>query len=148
MKVPPVFQAVLAGFVAWAISRFSPLVEFSGVVAGVASATVGIAGVTCLLSAVRLFQRKQTTVNPLEPSKAERLVVDGLYRVTRNPMYVGMALLLVGWCLHLGTLSAFISVPVFVFAMNELQIKPEERALTDKFGEQYQAYCGQVRRWV
>lgn len=125
-----------------------PVLMFSGMAANVAASAFSLVGVVFLVSAVRLFSQRDTTINPLDPSKAEHLVVDGLYRVTRNPMYVGMVLLLVGWCLYLGALSAFAAVALFVLAMNELQIKPEERALTEKFGEQYQAYIQQVRRWV
>lgn len=148
MKIPPVIQFIAAASVAWAVSTTMPVLMFSGMVANVAASAFSLVGVVFLVSAVRLFNQRDTTINPLDPSKAERLVVDGLYKVTRNPMYIGLALLLVGWCLYLGTLAAFTGVAVFVIAMNELQIKPEERALTEKFGEQYQAYLRQVRRWV
>ncbi len=121
---------------------------FAGTIANVTALAFSLVGILLLVSAVRLFNQRDTTVNPLAPAKAKRLVVNGLYKVTRNPMYVGLASLLVGWCLYLGTLSPFAAVALFVFAMNELQIKAEEQALTEKFGEQYQAYCQQVRRWV
>jgi len=148
MRIPPVIQFIAAASVAWAVSTTMPVLMFSGMVANVAASAFSLVGVVFLVSAVRLFSQRDTTINPLDPSKAEHLVVDGLYKVTRNPMYVGLALLLVGWCLYLGTLAAFAGVAVFVIAMNELQIKPEERALTEKFGEQYRAYLRQVRRWV
>lgn len=148
MRIPPVIQFIAAASVAWVVSTTMPVLMFSGMAVNVAASAFSLVGVVFLVSSVRLFSQRDTTINPLDPSKAEHLVVDGLYKVTRNPMYVGLALLLVGWCLYLGTLSAFASVAVFVFAMNELQIKPEERALTDKFGEQYQAYIRRVRRWV
>ena len=94
------------------------------------------------------FQRARTTVNPLRPGKASALVATGVYRITRNPMYVGMALLLCAWAVVLGFLAALAGPLVFVLFITRFQIVPEERVLSAKFGENYTRFCQQVRRWL
>jgi protein-S-isoprenylcysteine O-methyltransferase Ste14 len=94
------------------------------------------------------FRRARTTVNPLRPGKASALVATGVYRITRNPMYVGMALLLCGWAAMLGSLAALAGPLVFVLFITRFQIVPEERVLSAKFGEDYTRFCQQVRRWL
>ena len=77
------------------------------------------------------------------------VVTGGIYRVTRNPMYLGMALVLVGWCVALGTVPGLVvSVTVLVAYLTRFQIVPEERVLTDKFGDDYTAFTHRTRRWI
>ena len=83
----------------------------------------------------------------LKPETASALVVAGIYRHTRNPMYVGFGLVLVGWGIFLGNALAFIFLPAFVLHMNRFQIRPEERALAKIFGPEFAAYQSRVRRW-
>ncbi len=92
------------------------------------------------------FNKHKTTIKPYEEPTA--LVTDGLFRVSRNPMYLGAVLLLTGVAITLGSLSSFIVVPVFFFLMNEIFIKKEEKILEEKSGEAYLAYKKQVRRWL
>ncbi len=92
------------------------------------------------------FNKHKTTIKPYEEPTA--LVTDGLFRVSRNPMYLGAVLLLTGAAITLGSLSSFIIVPVFFFLMNEIFIKPEEKMLEEKSSEAYLAYKKQVRRWL
>lgn len=100
-----------------------------------------------LWCAVQFFRAK-TTVNPLRPENSSSLVVQGMYRLTRNPMYLGMLLVLTGVAFLLGSLSPFLVLPVFIAAINYLQIFPEERALTELFGASYLEYRQSVRRWL
>jgi protein-S-isoprenylcysteine O-methyltransferase Ste14 len=102
---------------------------------------VGIAG-------VRAFARARTTVNPLQPQAASRLVTGGIYRHSRNPMYLALLLALLGWGAWLGNAAALLLIPLFVLAMNRLQIRPEERALESLFGEAFRSYARKVRRWI
>lgn len=92
------------------------------------------------------FNKHKTTIKPYEEPTA--LVTDGLFRVSRNPMYLGAVLLLTGVAITLGSLSSFIGVPLFFFPMNEIFIKAEEKILEEKSGEAYLAYKKQVRRWL
>ena len=86
-------------------------------------------------SAVLSFRRAHTTVNPMQPSSASSLVTSGIYRYTRNPMYLGMLFVLVGWALYLANVLAFLFLPAFIVYMNRFQLESEECALTALFGE-------------
>ncbi len=103
-------------------------------------------GLIMNIIASNAFERRQTTIKPYEESTY--LVSNGLFGLTRNPMYLGLLLLLIGVAILLGALSPFIVVPVFVFLMNEIFIKTEEKMLVEKFGATYIAYQKQVRRWL
>lgn len=94
------------------------------------------------------FFRAKTTPNPLQPEKTNKLVVQGMYRFTRNPMYLGMLIWLIGWAIYLGSLSPLIMLPVFIWVLTVQQIVPEEDVLTEKFGAGYLAYKQRVRRWL
>ena len=97
---------------------------------------------------VASFRRASTTVNPMKPESSSVLVDSGIYRLTRNPMYLGFLLVLVGWAIFLSNIFAFLLLPVFILYMNRFQIEPEERALTAKFGPSFVAYKTRVRRWL
>ena len=84
----------------------------------------------------------------MQPESASALVVSGIYRLTRNPMYLGFLLILLGWALFLSNGLAVLAVPAFVFYMNRFQIEPEERALAAIFGAEFVAYKSHVRRWL
>lgn len=94
------------------------------------------------------FKRRQTTPNPFRPEKATQLVSEGAYRFTRNPMYLGMALILSGWSLLRASLSGLAVVPAFIWTLTQVQIMPEEKRLAQNFGEPYRAYLKRVRRWL
>ena len=94
------------------------------------------------------FQKAKTTFNPMTPDAASSVVTSGIYHVSRNPMYVGFLLLLTTWAIFLSHPLPFLFLPVFVTYMNRFQISPEERALSAKFGEEYDAYKRSVRRWL
>ena len=94
------------------------------------------------------FRLKSTTVDPTNPDKASSLVTGGIYQFTRNPMYFGMAMVLIGGAMRIGNPAGFISVILFICYMTKFQIKPEEKALLKNFGEAYQQYMDRVRRWI
>ena len=100
------------------------------------------------LSAVLGFHRAKTTVNPLKPDAASALVVRGIYRWTRNPMYLAMLLVLVAWACIVANWAALAILPLFVIYLNRFQIVPEERALHARFGAQFENYRRKVRRWL
>ena len=84
----------------------------------------------------------------MAPQKASALVTSGVYRITRNPMYLGMLLVLAGWGVWLGNAAAFVGLPLFVAVLNLLQIAPEERVLRERFGDAFTRYAARVRRWI
>ncbi|OJJ09439.1 hypothetical protein BKI51_22410 [Alphaproteobacteria bacterium AO1-B] len=98
--------------------------------------------------AVLAFLRARTTVHPMHPEEASTLVTSGFYRISRNPMYLGLLLFLLAAGIYLGTLTLIVVGPLFIWYMTEFQIKPEETRLADKFGEDYLDYLTKVRRWI
>ncbi len=112
------------------------------------SVAVLLLGVAVCLAGVLSFRLARTTVNPLRPETATALVDSGIYRHTRNPMYLGFAMILVAWALYLDSPFTLLGVVGFVLYMNRFQIIPEERALQALFGEQFSSYRARVRRWL
>jgi protein-S-isoprenylcysteine O-methyltransferase Ste14 len=107
-------------------------------------------GVAVLLDvwSLWLFFLAKTTFNPMSPSNTSRLVTAGLYRISRNPMYLGLLLMLIGWALYLGSVSPLLLLPLFVWLLTKMQIEPEEIILIEKFGQEYQDYQQRVHRWI
>ena len=112
------------------------------------SVLVLILGLACVLPSFRLFARYKTTITPLKPSDATALVTEGMYRYSRNPMYLGLLLLTISSTIWFGTWLGIIINIVFIFLINFLQIIPEEEALLTIFGEEYEEYKKNVRRWI
>jgi protein-S-isoprenylcysteine O-methyltransferase Ste14 len=147
-RVPPVALFLVVAAVMWAACALLPAwrVALPGrpivaLLMLLAAAAVGIAG-------VRAFDRARTTVDPLRPERASTLVTAGIYRRTRNPMYVALAIALVAWTVWLAHPLALPGVPAFVLWMNRFQIAAEEQALRALFGEQFDRYCREVPRWL
>ncbi|WP_421764919.1 methyltransferase family protein [Ekhidna sp.] len=105
-------------------------------------------GVLVAFSGIIKFRMKGTTVDPLHPDKATALVSTGIYRYTRNPMYLGMALVLLGGIIRVGNVVGISGLLFFVWYLTQFQVKPEEEALLEIFKEEYQSYCAKVRRWI
>jgi protein-S-isoprenylcysteine O-methyltransferase Ste14 len=112
------------------------------------AATISAVGILFMLAGLYEFQKAKTTFNPMTPGAASSVVTSGVYRVSRNPMYVGFLLLLIGWAIWLSHTLPFFLLPAFVLYMNRFQILPEERALSAKFGKAYDSYQQGVRRWL
>ena len=148
LKVPPVAVMLIAAALIWAVdaSGAAPGFAFRG--QNAAAAALAALGVGVTVFGLAAFSRARTTVNPLRPEEASKLVVKGVYRVTRNPMYLGFLLLLLAWAIFLGNLGAFLVIAVFVLYMNLFQIAPEERALAARFGAEFEEYKRRVRRWI
>ena len=132
----------------WALSHCCPLVT---VIPGrwrYLGWCVVALGLIPPVAAFMQFRIARTTVKPHLPEKATTLVTWGVYSWTRNPMYLGLSVLLVGWAILLGALSPFLGPLLFVPIIQRVQILPEEHALRQKFGEEYDGYCRRVNRWL
>ena len=112
------------------------------------SILVLIMGFACLLPSLKLFAKFKTTITPLKPSNSTALVTEGMYRYSRNPMYLGLLLITIASTIWFGTWLGIIINIVFIFLINFLQIIPEEEALLEIFGEEYEEYKKNVRRWI
>jgi protein-S-isoprenylcysteine O-methyltransferase Ste14 len=142
--VPPALLAVAAGALQHPLRSGSR----PGVVRKAGAGGVAAASVWLLAGSAQAFRRGGTTVNPMDPAQASALVTSGPNRVTRNPMYVGMAGLLVAHGLVRGGWRTALPVAAFVGVIDRFQIRPEEAALRDRFGDDFDAYRGRVRRWI
>lgn len=146
--IPPPVLAFAAGALMWAIARRAGVAPFDLPGRTALAASLAGAGFLIDLVSVAAFVRARTTVNPLAPDKTSALVISGLYRFSRNPMYLGMLMILLGWGLYLGDALAFPPAGLFIILIEFLQLRPEERALEEKFGDDFRAYKKRVRRWI
>ncbi|WP_227520440.1 methyltransferase family protein [Marinobacter sp. LV10R510-11A] len=112
------------------------------------SLAILLMGVAFSVAGVISFRLARTTINPSRPEKASALVSTGIYRVTRNPMYLGILLVLVAWALFLSSAWGLLAAVGFVLYMNHFQIAPEEHALSELFGKEFESYKASVRRWL
>ena len=148
LKIPPPVVTALAAAAMWGIAVLAPLIDLPAAVRVPAAIVLALMGVAFDLAGVIAFRRSQTTVNPMKPEKAATLVRSGVYRLTRNPMYVGLVFVLVAWAVYLSCAWALLGPVAFVLYMNRFQIRPEERALSSLFGRRYEDYKSGVRRWL
>jgi len=114
--------------------------------------TVGIIflilGLIIIFLAVLKFIKTKTTVDPTRPHKTSNLVITGIYKITRNPMYLGMLFLIIAYAIYNNNIIGCIIIPVFIFYINKFQIEPEEIEMRKKFGESFENYCKKVNRWL
>jgi protein-S-isoprenylcysteine O-methyltransferase Ste14 len=145
-KIPPPVIALLVAAAMWSMSSGAHgeinAIRIVGIV------IFWLMGSAFALSGVISFRKARTTVNPLKPETSTALVISGVYKISRNPMYVGMALLLVAWAVYLGYPLTLLGVVAFVAYIHKYQVLPEERAMYALFGEQFTEYAKKVRRWL
>jgi protein-S-isoprenylcysteine O-methyltransferase Ste14 len=146
--IPPPAVAVLVAAGMWGVAGIGPPLSVAPGPQYIAVAVFVAVGLAFSLLGVLAFRASRTTVNPLKPERASALVTGGVYRMTRNPMYVGMAFVLLAWAVYLSAMLPFVGIAVFVAFITRLQIVPEERVLHGLFGDAYAAYAARVRRWL
>lgn len=146
MNVPPLLQLVTGLTLASVLAAYVPLGEFE--TPPLIVLATAMAGCVFLVPAVSSFARHDTTVNPQAPNQTTTLVTTGVYSVTRNPMYVGMLLILIAFVMWLGAPSPFVTVGAFFLSIDRFQIRAEEHVLGLKFGQNYQEYMRRVPRWL
>jgi len=146
-KIPPALVMLVFGGLMYLLDRFLPVGEFDFF--GRETMAYVLTGFGFLIIAIALvkFLMAKTSVDPLNPKKSNQLVISGIYRFTRNPMYLGMLLFLIAFGLRLGNAFNTLLAAGFVYFMNHFQIKHEEAVLTEKFGKDYLLYLKAVRRW-
>jgi protein-S-isoprenylcysteine O-methyltransferase Ste14 len=148
LKIPPPAVAALMAGAMWGISMVAPSIDVSERTRVGTAAMLVLAGVALSIAGIIAFRLARTTINPMKPEATSSLVRSGIYRFTRNPMYLGLCFLLVAWAIFLACPWALFGPLAFVLYMNRFQIGPEERALSALFGEDYAAYRSTVRRWL
>lgn len=148
LKIPPAALFLIFAGLMWMISKILPSlnIHFSGQTG--LGFVVFVTGIAIGLIGVFKFWKAKTTVHPHKPEHATELVKSGIYQFSRNPMYLGLVLGLVGAAIYLGNPLNIFCLIGFVLYMNRFQIIPEERAMIKKFGDRYAEYKKSVRRWI
>ena len=145
-KIPPPLVTLIFGMSIYFSREMFPAIEIQY------SLYLGIflllSGFFILVSAVRLFRKDKTTVNPLSPEQATKLVMDGIFKYSRNPMYLGMAIVLSSIAVFFNLLGGIILIALFCAYITKFQIIPEERAMRDLFSDDFDKYIKETRRWV
>ncbi len=148
LKIPPPLVALIIAVTMWIARNVAPTLELSPATRMVAAGVVAVIGGYFSIAGTIAFRRAKTTVNPLKPERASSLVTSGVYRITRNPMYVALALLLVAWGFYWSAPALLAGSALFVLYVTRFQIQPEERVLRRMFGNEYTSYTQRVRRWL
>ena len=148
LRIPPPFVALVTILLMWLLSHALPVTEVAGSGRILTAFGIALLGITFIGSGATQFKRIQTTINPRRPEEASILVTSGIYRLSRNPMYVGLMLVLLGWAACLASPLSLAGPVAFFAYITRFQIKPEERILLAKFGHEYQKYLSSARRWI
>lgn len=145
-KIPPPLVTLIFGLSIYFSRELFPTIEIKY------SFYVGIflllLGFLILISAVRLFRIDQTTVNPLSPKQATKLVTEGIFKFSRNPMYLGMACVLASLAMFFNIIGGIVFIALFCAYITKFQIVPEEKAMLDLFSEDFNQYKQTTRRWI
>ena len=145
-KIPPPIVTLISGLAIFFSRPLFP--DYHSNLINVFSAILLFFGLLVFFLAVASFKRYKTTVNPLQPSKASHLVISGIFRFTRNPMYLGMALILLSLSFKFNLLGGLIVTLLFVMFITKYQIIPEEKAMLALFQDEFEIYKENTRRWI
>lgn len=148
LKVPPPAVALLLAIAMWLVTFVSSALSFALPARLAIALALAALGGAISAAGIVSFRRARTTVNPTRPDTASALVSTGIYRLTRNPMYLGLFLVLAGWAIYLTNAVAFAGPLLFALYIDRFQIVPEERALAAKFGTAFDNYRRRTRRWI
>ena len=148
LLIPPPVVVALFGLMMWACAQELSVGRFVLAWPDLVLGLLLAGGLWLIGSAAGALLRARTTVNPLRPGNTSVLVVSGVFRWSRNPIYLGDLLLLLAWFLWLGQWVNLLLLAGYVSYMNRFQIEPEERILAQRFGDAYLSYCARVRRWL
>jgi protein-S-isoprenylcysteine O-methyltransferase Ste14 len=147
-KIPPPLVFLIVAFSMWAATYVLPSYPVANPLRLAMIGLCGAVGLWFATTAFFAFGRAKTTIDPVHVDAASSLVTGGVYRVTRNPMYLALTSLLLGWAVYLSVPWTMIGPAVFALFITRFQIIPEEQALRAKFGAAYEDYAKRVRRWL
>ena len=145
-KIPPTLVALTFGFLISYTKDIFPKIEIRGEI--IFGSFMIIIGLIIILSAIILFKKYQTAITPLNPSKATKLITDGIYKFSRNPIYLGLLFVLFGVSIILNLIGGVFLIASFILYLNFFQIIPEENALFGLFKDEFLEYKKNVRRWI
>ena len=145
-KIPPPIVTLFFGLCIFFSKSYFP--DFNYQILNVLSLISILFGITILFLAVRLFNKQNTTVNPIKIEKASSLVVAGIFQYSRNPMYLGMLFVLIGLSFKFNLIGGIIFTLLFMLFITAFQIKPEEQTMDKLFGDEFKEYKKKVRMWL
>jgi protein-S-isoprenylcysteine O-methyltransferase Ste14 len=148
LKIPPPLYALIIGSLMWLLNQYAPMDHWISPPWNTIGLVLMVIAFSFELWSALLFFRSQTTVNPMKPENSNKIVTSGTYQFTRNPMYVGLLMVLAGYAIWLGAITPFLLLPVFIVLITTQQIIPEEEMLEKNFGQEYLDYKQRVRRWL
>ena len=145
-KIPPPIVTLFFGLCIYLTRPYFP--EFSFSILNSLSTISFVLGITVFATAVSSFKRQNTTVNPISIEKASSLVVNGVFKYSRNPMYLGMLFILLGLTFKFNLIGGLLFTSLFMIFISIFQIKPEEAAMEKLFDQEWEDYIKNVRRWL
>ena len=148
LKIPPPVYAIGIGLLMWLANQYIPIAHWIPTPWNQLGIAIIVIALSFDLWSLWLFFKSRTTPNPMKPANTNSLVISGLYKFSRNPMYVGLLTVLLGYAIWLGSLTPFLLLPLFVYVITIMQIIPEEAVLEKKFGQEYLDYKSRVKRWL
>ena len=145
-RIPPPIVTIICGItIYYSKSFFNQFFSYSN---NIISLFLLILGLLVFLSAVKSFRIQKTTVNPLEPKQASSLVTSGVFKFSRNPMYLGMLIILLSLSCKFNLIGGIIISLFFYIFITKFQIIPEEAAMNELFGNEFIVYSNKTRRWI
>lgn len=148
LLIPPPLIMLLVGLMMGTSARLFPALNLASPNNHTVAVAVALLGVAMSLVSIVAFKRARTTTDPRRPALASNLINSGIYRYSRNPMYLGVLLVLAGWAVYLGNVLSILGLLVFIAYITRFQIIPEERLLSQRFGVAFENYMKEVRRWL
>ena len=145
-KIPPPIVTIFFGLCIYLSRSYFPV--FSGSALNVLSIFFFVCGIFVFAAAVISFKKQKTTVNPISIENASSLVVSGIFKQTRNPMYLGMSFVLLGLTFKFNVIGGLLFTGIFMLFITIFQIKPEEVAMEKLFDQEWKDYTKNVRRWL
>ena len=145
-KIPPPVVTLIFGFAIYLSRKIFPEIEIQH--ASFFGMFLLLLGFLILISAVQLFRNDKTTVNPLSPEQATKLVTNGIFKLSRNPMYLGMAVILASVAVFFNIIGGIIFMALFCLYITKFQIIPEEKAMKELFAQDFEQYMKATRRWI
>lgn len=148
LKIPPPVVTVLTLLMICGLGKVFPDLYFEIPGRDILVSVLGLIGMVFGALGIMNFRIHKTTINPSKPENSSSLVTSGIYKITRNPMYCGLLLLLLAAFFYFSNLLGIIGPLFFVLYLTRFQIRPEEERLEAKFGQAYLDYKKKVRRWI
>ena len=145
-KIPPPIVTLFFGLCIYLSRPYFP--EFSNSVLNSLSIISFVVGIFVFAAAVSSFKKQKTTVNPISIENASSLVVSGIFKYSRNPMYLGMSFVLLGLAFKFNVIGGLLFTGIFMLFITIFQIKPEEVAMEKLFDQEWEDYTKNVRRWL